>query len=47
MRALVDFQESDQPNPWRLDESDERVMKLFDALIFFSVEVTGMRSCRS
>lgn len=42
MRELVGFYEDAQPSPWRLDESDERFMKLFDALIFFSVGVTGI-----
>lgn len=44
MRGLVDFHEKDQSNPWKLDESDERFMKLFDALIFFSVEVAGIEA---
>ena len=39
MRELVDFHETSRPNPWELDESDSRFMKLYDALVFFSVEI--------
>ena len=44
MRELVGFYEKAQPAPWKLDEGDARFMKLFAALVFFSIEITGIEA---
>ncbi len=44
MRELVGFYEKTQPTRWKLDEADSRFMKLFDAIVFFSIEITGIEA---
>lgn len=42
MKELVDFNEKSLPSPWSLDTSDQRYLKLFEALVFFQISVTGI-----
>jgi len=39
IQSLVAKNEENFPNPWKLDESDERVMNLFNAIVCFRVNV--------
>ena len=40
MHALVDANESMFPEPWFLDEDNEKLMKLFSAVVFFKIRIT-------
>ena len=44
MHNLIRFYEASQESPWQLDESDERYLKLFDAVVFFEIEVTRLEA---
>ena len=40
MHALVVAHESAFPDPWFLDESNDKLMKLFSAVVFFKVRIS-------
>jgi len=41
MHWLVDKHEQSLPHPWRFDETNEQLLKLFNAVVFFRVRITN------
>jgi transcriptional regulator len=41
MHALVDANESAFPEPWYLDEDNDKLMKLFSAVVIFKIRITN------
>ncbi len=44
MHTLVGANESAFPDPWFLDESNDTLMKLFSAVVFFKIQITKIEA---